>query len=134
MGGSISALITNTFGELKGEEEAEEEMLRAKQKKKKLQKPGQIRIGMRRLRDFVVFGRGKQLLPQDQDDQFFDSNAKEKQEEDLKSIKVSFSDILQNTNSLVSLTLTNTKNRSMALVEVEEGLQHQRDHTVRRRT
>eukprot|EP01060_Flectonema_neradi_P015163 TRINITY_DN21842_c0_g1_i1.p1 TRINITY_DN21842_c0_g1~~TRINITY_DN21842_c0_g1_i1.p1 ORF type:complete len:529 (+),score=110.49 TRINITY_DN21842_c0_g1_i1:59-1645(+) len=86
MGGSISALFTNTFGELKGEEEAEEEMLR--KQKKRIQKPGHVRIGLRRLRDFVVVGRGKELLPQGQDDLHFEPISKDKQEEELKSVKV----------------------------------------------
>eukprot|EP00755_Sulcionema_specki_P019016 Sspe_Gene.11871::Locus_4031_Transcript_1_1_Confidence_1.000_Length_1856::g.11871::m.11871 len=64
MGGTISALVTNVFGELKTKDEKEQDS--------KPVGPGPVRLALRSLRDTVVFGKGRRLLPAFQTDDSFD--------------------------------------------------------------
>eukprot|EP01059_Diplonema_ambulator_P031854 TRINITY_DN598_c1_g1_i2.p1 TRINITY_DN598_c1_g1~~TRINITY_DN598_c1_g1_i2.p1 ORF type:complete len:469 (+),score=90.90 TRINITY_DN598_c1_g1_i2:101-1507(+) len=59
MGGIVSALVENIVGEIKTEEQSKP-------------KPGPIRLALRKARNALVVGKGRALLPQEIDDEYFD--------------------------------------------------------------
>ncbi|KAJ9470149.1 hypothetical protein DIPPA_32731 [Diplonema papillatum] len=81
MGGTVSALIENTFGALKSQEEIS---IR--------RRPGWLRLGLRKLRGHIVTGKGAVLLPPEIPDDEYDSNCLRKKEVERKDLPIERND------------------------------------------